>query len=78
MSRDALVVGINQYKALPDLSASAADAEAVAARLQAQGEFRVQRMPEVIKNKRAVVGQRRGVTAQMLEEASGKTVQAEG
>ena len=51
MSRDALIVGINQYRSLPALNAPAADAEAVAARLQTQGEFRVQRMPEVIKNK---------------------------
>lgn len=78
MSRDALVVGINQYQALPVLSASAADAEAVAARLQSQGEFRVQRMPEVIKNKRAVVGQRRGVTAQMLEDALVKLFKPKG
>ncbi len=78
MSRDALVVGINQYQALPMLSASAADAEAVAARLQAQGEFRVQRMPEVISKKRAVVGQRRGVTAQMLEDALVKLFKPKG
>lgn len=70
MSRDALVVGINQYQSLPGLNAPAADAEAVAARLQTQGEFRVQRMPEVInKNKHPVVGYRRGVTSQMLESA---------
>ncbi|MEM9149164.1 MAG: caspase family protein [Cyanobacteria bacterium P01_F01_bin.3] len=69
MSRDALIVGINQYRSLPALNAPAADAEAVAARLQTQGEFRVQRMPEVIKNKTATVGQRRGVTTQMLEDA---------
>ncbi|MEM9947256.1 MAG: caspase family protein [Cyanobacteria bacterium P01_D01_bin.36] len=69
MSRDALIVGINQYRSLPALNAPAADADAVAARLQAQGEFRVQRMPEVIKNKQATVGLRRGVTSQMLEDA---------
>ena len=70
MSRDALIVGINQYQSLPALNAPAADAEAVAARLQTQGEFRVQRMPEVInKNKQPVVGHRRGVTSQMLEAA---------
>ncbi|MEO1388219.1 MAG: caspase family protein [Cyanobacteria bacterium J06634_6] len=69
MSRDALIVGINQYQSLPGLNAPAADAEAVAARLQTQGEFRVQRMPEVIKNKKATVGYRRGVTSQMLEES---------
>ncbi|MBE9059877.1 caspase family protein [cf. Phormidesmis sp. LEGE 11477] len=78
MSRDALVVGINQYQALPALSASAADAEAVAARLQAQGEFRVQRLPEVIKQKRPVVGQRSGLTTQMLESALIKLFKPKG
>ncbi len=67
MSRDALIVGINQYQALPGLNAPAEDAEAVAARLQTQGEFRVQRLPEVIKNKRPIVGHRLGVTTQALE-----------
>jgi len=69
MSRDALIVGINQYQALPGLNAPAEDAEAVAARLQAQGEFRVQRLPEAIKNKQPVVGHRLGVTTQALESS---------
>ena len=69
MSRDALIVGVNQYQSLPGLNAPAADAEAVAARLQTQGEFRVHRLPEVIKNGRATVGSRRSVTSQMLEES---------
>ena len=69
MSRDALIVGINQYQSLPALNASAADAEAVAACLQTQGEFRVHRLPEVIKEGRAVVGRRHQVTSQMLEES---------
>ncbi|MGC1309266.1 MAG: caspase family protein [Phormidesmis sp.] len=67
MSRDALIVGINQYQSLPALGAPAADAEAVAARLQTQGEFRVQRLPEVVKNGRPAVGSRHKVTSQMLE-----------
>lgn len=67
MSRDALIVGINQYQSLPALNAPAADAEAVAARLQTQGEFRVHRLPEVVKNGRPAVGKRRAVTSQMLE-----------
>ncbi|PZO11654.1 MAG: hypothetical protein DCF25_18990 [Leptolyngbya foveolarum] len=69
MSRDALIVGVNQYQSLPGLNAPAADAEAVAARLQTQGEFRVHRLPEVIKQGRATVGSRHGVTSQMLEES---------
>ena len=69
MSRDALVVGINQYQALPVLNAPAADAEAVATCLQSQGEFRVHRLPEVVKDSQAVVGSRSKVTTQMLEDA---------
>ncbi|MGB7248105.1 MAG: caspase family protein [Phormidesmis sp.] len=69
MSRDALVVGINQYHSLPKLNAPAADAEAVAARLQTQGEFRVHRLPEVVKGNRASVGKRSPVTSQMLEDS---------
>lgn len=69
MSRDALIVGINQYQSLPGLNAPASDAEAVAALLQTQGEFRVHRLPEAIKNGRATVGHRLGVTSQMLEES---------
>ena len=69
MSRDALIVGINQYQALPALGAPAADAEAVAACLQTQGEFRVNRLPEVIRKGRPAVGDRNPVTTQALEES---------
>ena len=69
MSRDALIVGINQYQSLPVLNAPASDAAAVADCLQTQGEFRVHRLPEVIKDGKASVGRRRGVTTQALESA---------
>ncbi|NJM96479.1 MAG: hypothetical protein HC800_04055 [Phormidesmis sp. RL_2_1] len=69
MSRDALIVGINQYQCLPALTAPAADAEAVAARLQTQGEFRVHRLPEIVQNNRPIISARKKVTAQMLEDA---------
>ncbi|MEM6451387.1 MAG: caspase family protein [Cyanobacteria bacterium P01_D01_bin.105] len=69
MSRDALIVGINQYQSLPALGAPAADAEAVAACLQTQGEFRVNRLPEVIRKGRPTVGDRNPVTTQALEAA---------
>ncbi len=69
MSRDALIVGINQYQSLPALNAPAEDAEAVAARLQTHGEFRVHRLPEVIKKGRPTVGARSPVTTQQLEDA---------
>ena len=50
MSRDALVVGINKYKSeiLPNLTAPAADAEAIARILEQHGEFVVWRLPEAI------------------------------
>ena len=56
MKRDALVVGINQYPFLKDtptgkaknLTTPAADAEAIAQRLEEYGNFRVRRMPEMI------------------------------
>ncbi|MDJ0707549.1 MAG: caspase family protein [Leptolyngbyaceae cyanobacterium MO_188.B28] len=69
MSRDALVVGINRYQALPALKAPARDAEAIANSLQTHGEFRVQRMPEVIKSGKPAIGSRAAVTSQALEEA---------
>jgi hypothetical protein len=69
MSRDALIVGINQYQALSGLNAPAADAEAVATRLQTQGDFRVHRLPEVIQKGIPAVGSRSKVTTQMLEDA---------
>jgi Caspase domain len=67
--RDALIVGINQYGALPALRAPAADAEAVAHRLESQGEFRVKRLPEVVKNDQVIVGQKTPLNAQVLEDA---------
>ncbi|MEM8806375.1 MAG: caspase family protein [Cyanobacteria bacterium P01_G01_bin.38] len=70
MSRDALIVGINTYQNLPDLGAAATDAEAMAQVLQTQGEFRVQRLPEVVaEGQRLAVGQRTAVTTQGLEDA---------
>jgi hypothetical protein len=49
MSRDALVVGINTYSHLPSLKAPATDAEAIAQRLEQDGDFqKVLRLPEVI------------------------------
>jgi Caspase domain len=54
MSRDALVVGINKYPFLKDstgsykhLTTPASDAEAIAQLLEADGHFRVQRLPKL-------------------------------
>lgn len=48
MSRDALIVGINSYQYLPQLKAPVSDAEAMAQRLEQDGEFKVWRRPEYI------------------------------
>lgn len=67
MSRDALIVGINQYQNLPTLTAAAKDAEGIANILESHGDFRVRRLPEVIENKRPQVGPQTFVSAQQLE-----------
>lgn len=73
MSRDALVVGINTYSHLPPLSKPAADAEAIAQRLEQDGDFqKVQRLPEAIEKSQEripVVGKTLSVSQFQLEEA---------
>ncbi|RKZ93486.1 MAG: hypothetical protein DRR19_00920 [Candidatus Parabeggiatoa sp. nov. 1] len=44
-NRDALVLGINQYKHLTPLKVPASDAEAIAKLLHQYGDFRVRRLP---------------------------------
>ncbi len=50
MSRDALVVGINQYQddRLPNLNGSAVDGEAISEILEKYGDFNVWRLPEAM------------------------------
>ena len=67
MSRDALVVGINQYSNLPRLTAASKDAEGVANLLETYGNFRVRRLPETIQNQRPQVASQTLVSAQQLE-----------
>lgn len=67
MSRDALIVGINQYQALPSLTAAAKDAEGIARTLEAYSNFRVRRLPEIITDHRPHIGQQAIVSAQQLE-----------
>jgi uncharacterized caspase-like protein len=52
MSRNALIVGINQYdsRCLNNLRLPANDAEAIAAILEQYGDFRITRLPETINN----------------------------
>jgi hypothetical protein len=69
MSRDALVVGISNYQALPKLSAPAHDAEDMARCLESFGECRVVRLPEAIQNHKPTISQQAGVTTKMLEAA---------
>ncbi|ESA37531.1 peptidase c14 caspase catalytic subunit p20 [Leptolyngbya sp. Heron Island J] len=69
MSRDALIVGINQYQALPRLTAAAKDAEGVANLLETYGDFRVRRLPEIIQDQRPKIGQQTLVSTQQLENS---------
>jgi WD40 repeat protein/energy-coupling factor transporter ATP-binding protein EcfA2 len=69
VSRDALVVGISSYQFLPVLGAPSRDAEAIAQRLQTDGEFRVTRMPEVVQAGKSKVGVKTPVTLAELEAA---------
>ncbi|MEM9482703.1 MAG: caspase family protein [Cyanobacteria bacterium P01_F01_bin.116] len=68
MSRDALIVGINQYQHLPRLTAAARDAEGIANILETHGDFRVRRLPEIIENQRPSIGQQTAVSMQQLEQ----------
>jgi len=73
MSRDALVVGINTYSYLPQLKAPAADAEAIAQRLEQDGDFRkVVRLPEAIAQgdeNRSVISAKQAVSQIQLKQA---------
>ncbi|MDJ0719482.1 MAG: SUMF1/EgtB/PvdO family nonheme iron enzyme [Prochloraceae cyanobacterium] len=73
MSRDAIVVGINYYtdEKLPNLTAPASDAEAIASVLEQYGEFRVSRLPEAIKREdhSVYVGKKTEVKFTQLRDA---------
>ncbi len=74
MVRDALVVGINQYPFLKDtptskakhLKTPASDAEAIAQLLEADGNFRVKRLPTSNINGKLQVAPQKAVTADEL------------
>ncbi|NEQ64458.1 MAG: hypothetical protein F6K21_02950 [Symploca sp. SIO2D2] len=82
MSRDALVVGINtyQYSGLANLQAPAEDAEAIAQRLEQDGDFSVWRLPEAINREthEPFVGKTLEVKLTQLEEALVKLFLPEG
>jgi WD40 repeat protein/energy-coupling factor transporter ATP-binding protein EcfA2 len=73
MSRDALVIGINQYIKLSPLKTPSADAEAIAQLLEKYGDFDVvHRLPYTIKDELRCVDAdpiARDVTNEILEEA---------
>ncbi|MBE7382877.1 MAG: pentapeptide repeat-containing protein [Leptolyngbya sp. SIO1E4] len=73
MSRDALIVGINSYKYLSTLKAPAVDAEAIAQRLEQDGDFqKVTRLPEAIapaEVNKSVVSETSSVSQRQLEQA---------
>ncbi|ASC69186.1 Pentapeptide repeats containing protein [Halomicronema hongdechloris C2206] len=69
MSRNALIVGINPYHHLTPLKAPATDAEAIAQRLEGEGEFRVKRLPEVVPDGKPTVSQQAVVTLAELKKA---------
>lgn len=72
MSQDALIVGINRYQYLPGLKAPALDAEAIAQRLEEDGEFRTQRLPEQIEGineKKPIVSREHTVSAAQFKKA---------
>ncbi|GAB4467854.1 MAG: hypothetical protein OHK0037_24910 [Elainellaceae cyanobacterium] len=69
MSRDALVVGVNSYQFLQPLQAPARDAEAIAQMLQTYGDFRVQRLPEVVQAGQPKIGKSTPVFLRDLETA---------
>ncbi|MBW4472485.1 MAG: caspase family protein [Stenomitos rutilans HA7619-LM2] len=78
MSRDALIVGISTYQWLPGLSAPSHDAEAIAQRLQTDGDFRVVRMPEIVQAGQSRIGFKTQVTVAELEAALVKLFKPKG
>jgi methyl-accepting chemotaxis protein len=72
MSRDALIIGINQYRhsKLGNLTSPATDAEAIAQILEKHGHFTtVRRLPEMFKDDTAQVALSGQVTRKQLREA---------
>ena len=68
-SRNALIVGINQYPHFNPLRLPATDAEAVAQLLEQQGDFRITRFPEAVIDGQVVIGQKTEVTLTQLKKA---------
>ncbi|MCK5525032.1 MAG: caspase family protein [Thiomargarita sp.] len=69
MSRDALVIGINEYTNLNDLNKPANDAEAIAQLLETKGDFRVKRLPCVEKEGKLCIDHSGIVGFEQLQQA---------
>ena len=72
MSRDALIVGVNRYQYLPNLKAPALDAQAIAKRLEEDGEFRIKQLPEQIEGtieKKPIVSREHPVSFSRFKQA---------
>jgi len=70
MSRDALIVGINQYQNIDSLHLPAHDAEAIAQLLEQYGNFKIGRLPESINDKQQLqIGKQTEVTTAQLKQA---------
>ncbi|MBK4730817.1 caspase family protein [Oxynema sp. CENA135] len=78
MTRDALVVGINNYLELTDLPKPARDAEAVAQLLEKYGDFRVRRLPEASINGKLCVDRDGELSCEELKKAIANLFNPEG
>jgi hypothetical protein len=78
MSRDALVVGINNYEKITSLKSPSEDAEAIAQILTEYGEFNVTRLPGVKKEGAIRVGQQTKLTLVELQKALVQLFKPEG
>ena len=81
MTRDALLVGINCYQQLQPLRAPAKDADALAQRLQNDGDFRVWRLPEYMnpfEDNARRVAQNQDVSLEQLDKALAQLFKPEG
>ncbi len=70
MSRNALIVGINQYQNISSLHLPAQDAEAIAQLLEQYGNFKITRLPESINDKQQLqIGKHTEVTTAQLKQS---------
>jgi len=80
MSRDALIIGINQYRNLQKLTSPAEDAEKIAQLLKDYGQFNVVKILPAVKDKDNTikVGRQTQVSGVELERVIGEFLNPEG